>query len=123
MNMENEKPDSNQELSQPKLSLKERWSSFRKRNVFVRILTNGFFIATAVFLVIVIFLDKNNLLRWGRDRMELHEQKRVIRQYRQDIKETEEKLRELSSNKDSLEKFAREQYYFQEEGEEVFIVK
>ena len=45
------------------------------------------------------------------------------RYYKEAIKATEEKLNELSSNKDSLEKFAREQYLFKEIDEDIFIVE
>ena len=44
------------------------------------------------------------------------------RYYKDEIKATEEKLLELSSNKDSLEKFAREQYIFHKDSEDVYIV-
>ena len=39
-----------------------------------------------------------------------------------DIQMLDDKLDELTSDKDSLEKFAREQYYFHKKGEDVFIV-
>lgn len=35
----------------------------------------------------------------------------------------EEKLNELNSNRDSLEKFAREQYLFKKEDEDIFIIE
>ena len=43
--------------------------------------------------------------------------------YRQAIKATDERINQLTSNKDTLEMFARENYYFQEDGEDVFIVE
>ena len=50
-------------------------------------------------------------------------QERQIEYYNREIKSIDEKLQELSSNKDSLEKFAREQYYFHEEDEDLYIIE
>ena len=94
----------------------------RSRRKFVRILTNKYFIVTFVFAVIVLFVDRNNLIRWAGDYIEVLRQERVIRQYHRDIEALDGKLDELTSDRDSLEKFAREQYYFHREDEEVFIV-
>ena len=89
---------------------------------FVRVLTNKYFIVTLVFAVIVLFVDRNNLIRWAGDYLEVLRQERVIRQYGRDIEELDRKLDQLTSDRDSLEKFAREEYYFHREDEEVFIV-
>ena len=51
------------------------------------------------------------------------EQNRQKEYYQELIRTTDEKLNELSSNRDSLEKFAREQYFFKEQDEEIFIVE
>lgn len=92
------------------------------RRKFVRVLTNKYFIVTLIFAVIVLFVDRNNLIRWAGDYLEVLRQERVIRQYGRDIEELDRKLDQLTSDRDSLEKFAREEYYFHREDEEVFIV-
>lgn len=94
----------------------------KPRRKWVRIVTNKYVIVTFLFLILVLFVDRNNLLRWGRDVITISRQERTIRRYDKDIRKLEDKLQELTSDKDSLEKFAREQYYFQKEGEDVFIV-
>ncbi len=94
----------------------------RHKRKFVRVLTNKYFIVTFVFAVIVLFVDRNNLIRWAGDYLEVLRQERVIRQYGRDIEELDRKLDQLTSDRDSLEKFAREEYYFHREDEEVFIV-
>ena len=97
-------------------------SSRQNRAKFVRVLTNKYFIVTFIFAVIVLFVDRNNLIRWAGDYLEVLRQERVIRQYGRDIEELDRKLDQLTSDRDSLEKFAREEYYFHREDEEVFIV-
>ena len=43
--------------------------------------------------------------------------------YRQQTEEDKEKLNELKSNRDDLEKFARENYLMKKENEEIFIIR
>ena len=90
---------------------------------FLRIISNKYVVALLIFCVWVTFFDKNNLIRWAKVNLNISEQRREIKYYQKEIEATDEKLNELSSNLDSLEKFAREQYYFKEEDEVVFIVQ
>lgn len=83
---------------------------------------NKYFIVTAFFLVWVLFIDTGNIFVWMKDMRTVSSQERQIEYFKEAIQETEEKLNELESNKDSLEKFAREQYLFHEPDEEVFII-
>lgn len=100
----------------------EQPKSRKPRNKFVRFLINRYFLVTLVFVVLILFVDRNNIIRWAGDCVEVIQQERIIRQYDRDIQALDEKLNELTSDKDSLEKFAREQYYFHEKDEDVFIV-
>lgn len=83
---------------------------------------NKYVIVTLLFAVIVLFADRNNIIGWAGNYIKVLRQEKVIRQYERDILSLDEKLKELTSDKDSLEKFAREQYYFHKKGEEVFII-
>jgi cell division protein FtsB len=94
-----------------------------KESRLLKIVKNRFFLATMVFAVWVIFFDQNSLIDWFRVRMRIIRQERQIEYYNREIKSIDEKLQELSSNKDSLEKFAREQYYFHEEDEDLYIIE
>lgn len=71
----------------------------------------------------VTFFDANNLIRWSKIIINIGEQESQKRYYKEAIKSMDEKLNELSSNKDSLEKFAREQYLFKEDDEDIYIVE
>ena len=94
-----------------------------KERKWFKVVTNKYLIATLIFLVIIVFIDKNNVIDWIGSRIDVARQERIIRKYNKDIEVMDEKLKELSSNTDSLEKFAREQFYFQKENEDVFIVE
>ncbi|MBP5229738.1 MAG: septum formation initiator family protein [Bacteroidales bacterium] len=84
---------------------------------------NKYFLVTVAFLVWIFFLDTNNLIVWYRDLRQLADQNRQKVYFQNEIKQTEEKLKELTSNKDSLEKFAREEYLFHEAGEDIYVIE
>lgn len=105
------------------MSIGDKISGMKERSRILRILLNKYFIATAAFLLIVLFIDSNNAIKWMRNEYNIYQQERLIRQYKEDIKSTDDKINELTSDLDSLEKYAREHYYFLKEGEEVFIVE
>lgn len=88
----------------------------------VKVIRNKYVVVTLFFLVWILFIDTGNLFVWFGDMKTVSVQEQQKEYYRKAIKETEEKLKELESNKDSLEKFAREQYLFHEPDEEVFII-
>jgi len=89
----------------------------------INIVRNKFFIVGTLFLLWIIFFDQSNLIDWGGALADVRKQKVEKIYYEQEIIRTREKLRQLQSNRDSLEKFAREQYYYLEDGEEIFIVQ
>ena len=87
-----------------------------------RIVFSKYTIVTVVFLLYLLF-DTNNIAQWFRTGSTLRSQERQIRAFREEIKQTEERLTTLQSKKDSIESFAREKYYFLEDGETVYIVE
>ena len=89
----------------------------------LHILKNKYFIVTFAFVIIITFIDKNSIIRFIDLSIDKYRQERVMKQYRKDIVELDKKIKELSYNRDSLEKFARENYYFHEKDEEIFIVR
>ena len=98
------------------------WQRFKESGLF-RIIKNKYLLVTVAFFAWVIFFDSNSIIEWSSIRSNIHRQENEKTYYKQEIKSAEEKLQELSSNKDSLEKFAREQFYFHEEDEDLYIVK
>ena len=98
------------------------WQRF-KDSGFFRIIKNKYLLVTVVFFVWIVFFDSNSIIEWSKIRTNINRQEKEKTYYKQEIKSAEEKLHELSSNKDSLEKFAREQFYFQEENEDLYIVR
>lgn len=100
-------------------------SSFKRLldSKIVKVIRNKYFLSTLFFIVWILFIDTNNLIKWYDDLKDVAAQERQKRYYKEAIRETDEQLKELHSNLDSLEKFAREQYYFHKADEEIFIVE
>ncbi|MFA6770061.1 MAG: septum formation initiator family protein [Bacteroidales bacterium] len=104
------------------MKLKEYWLQFRDSRFF-KIIRNKYLIGSFFFILWITFYSSNNLIRWSRVVLNVSEQESQKRYYKEAIKAMDEKLNELNSNKDSLEKFAREQYLFKEDDEDIFIVE
>jgi len=104
------------------VKLKE-WVDAHKETTVWRVLVNKYFIATCAFFIFILFIDNNNIVRWIGTQKTLHEQREQIEFYRKEISSTENKLNQLKSKKDSLEAFAREEYYYSENKEDVYVVK
>ena len=85
---------------------------------------NSLQIGVLLFVVVMLFLfsDSNIKKRIDSDRV-IRSLKNQIEFYRKKIDEDKMKLHELQSDKENLEKFARENYFMKKENEEVFIIK
>lgn len=79
--------------------------------------------ATAVFIILIGFLNDNNLVRWVKAGFELRRQNRQIETYKREIEVMNEKIRMLSTDRDTLEEFAREHFNFARPGDDVYIDK
>lgn len=102
---------------------KDKIAELKAGSAVVRILLNKYVIATLVFLALILFNSRTSLNQMIKSMSTLRSQKKQEMYYRQAIKATDERINQLTSNKDTLEMFARENYYFQEDGEDVFIVE
>jgi|YNPMSStandDraft_1061717.scaffolds.fasta_scaffold00993_8 cell division protein FtsB len=93
---------------------------FFKRKTFY---TNKYFIAIFLFVVYITIFSQNNLIERIaaiKKRNELIRQKEY---YLKLIKEHSEKIKELTTNKDLLEKFVREEYLMKRKDEIIFLIK
>lgn len=80
-----------------------------------------FFVIAFVLFVGFLFVKKNNVVRWIQSGFTLHQQNKTIEQYTEDIKSMDEQLNMLRSNRDSLETFARENFFYSKPGDDVYL--
>ncbi|MBR0223955.1 MAG: septum formation initiator family protein [Bacteroidales bacterium] len=88
-----------------------------------KVLLNKYFVVGFVFLVWICFLDTNNVGQMLRSRVTLRRQQRQIEFYEREISKMDRKLEQLNSERDSLEKFAREEYFYHLDDEDVFVIE
>lgn len=81
-------------------------------------------LAVILILIVCAFVlsDSNIFTRVGYD-MEIRDLKGQIKYYKEKTVEDKTKLQELRSDKDNIEKFARENYKMKRDDEEVFVIE
>ena len=84
---------------------------------------NKYLVATIIFLVVIIFLDENSIVSHSRNKRRLKELTEQKEYYKEQIKSDKQKLEDLNSGPENLEKFAREQLYMSKPDEDIFIVE
>ena len=95
---------------------------------------NAYWLVTIVFLIVTLTVGDSSLYkRYMYDR-KIHslereikayreELEREIKAYREEIKINSQKLKDLRTDKEGLERFAREEYLMKRENEDIYIIK
>ena len=78
---------------------------------------------TAAFLLFWLVGSGNTFINWAKAAAEIRRQEKQMEQYRREIEAMDKDINELKNNKDSLEKFAREQFHFAAPDEDVYLIK
>jgi len=85
-------------------------------------LKNKYIIAITVFAVWIMFFSQYSLTDRFRLAAEINEMEQDKEYYREQIVRDSIRLQELTTDRENLEKFAREQYYMKKKNEEIFVV-
>jgi cell division protein FtsB len=88
-----------------------------------KIFLNKYLIVFMLFAVFVTFFDEHNLVDRWKSRQRINQYEEELKYYQNEINTIRQKKNELQSNKENLEKFAREQYLMKKENEDIFIIK
>ena len=80
-------------------------------------------VCLALFIILWIVGPGNTVIHWARSKSELRHQKKQVELYQKEIEQMRRQVEMLQNNRDSLEKFAREQFMFSAPGEDGFIVE
>ncbi|GAB6012497.1 FtsB family cell division protein [Viscerimonas tarda] len=98
--------------------------SFKK---LVKILFGKFskvqLIVLAVIILFGFIISDSSIFARIEYNAEISNLKKQIEYYQNKTEEDKRKLNELRSNKENIEKFARENYLMKKENEEIFIIK
>ncbi len=83
---------------------------------------NKFFLVTLAFFVWMIFFDRNDLFSQYEYRSQVHKLEKERDFYKAQTDQVTKELKELNSNPQQLEKFAREKYLMKKDNEDVFLI-
>ncbi len=86
------------------------------------LLRNRYVLTFMAFFVWVGFFDQNNLVERHELANRIHELERQKIHYRQEITNNKNRMQELQSDPENLEKFAREQYLMKKPDEDIFVI-
>jgi cell division protein FtsB len=95
------------------------------KELFLRmpaIFRNIFFLAGVMFSVWMLFFDENNLVVQYHRRQELADLNKKKNFYKIEIAKVENQYTELTTNAETQEKFARENYMMKKDKEDVFVI-
>ena len=88
-----------------------------------KIVQNKYVMASILFLVWVTFINDIDLIFIMKSRGELSEMKEQLEYYENQNTTTSESLSEITSDKNTLERFAREQYFMKKSNEDIFVIR
>ena len=78
---------------------------------------------TAVFIFLWIVGPGNTFIHWIKAGIEIHRQEKVMENYRNENAELDRRINMMKTDRDTLEKFAREQYNFAAPDEDVYVIE
>jgi cell division protein FtsB len=88
----------------------------------LNIVSNKYFLFTVAFIVWMMFFDRNDLMQQYEYRTELNSLNADKEFYTKEIAQIKTDLTELTTNREKLEKFAREKYMMKKDNEDVYII-
>jgi cell division protein FtsB len=96
---------------------------FKRLYARIKPYLNKYLITVIVFVVFIVFIDENNVIKRVEYEMQIKELHKEIRHYEGLRDENAKKLEKLHSSNSELERVAREEYLMKKPNEEVFIVE
>ena len=88
-----------------------------------RIFINKYVFVFVVFTVFVTFFDEYNLVSRWRTARKIVQLEQELKFHEEEIKTNKQKMSDLQSSDENLEKFAREQFLMKKDDEDIFIIK
>lgn len=98
----------------------------KKKRTFKDVLKSkqgAYIIISLLFFLILCVYPDNNLFTWISAKIEIHEQEKQMRKYENGISEMQERIKSLKENRDTLERFARENFHFTASDEDVYLLE
>jgi cell division protein FtsB len=88
----------------------------------VKKLKNKYVISLIVFFFWLLIFDQNNLIDRFKAIQEIHQLEEERAYYLDRLEEDARRLKELKTNEENLEKFAREEYFMKRDNEDIYVI-
>jgi cell division protein FtsB len=85
-------------------------------------LKNKYVLTISVFAIWMLFFDQNNAVDRLQMRSEIRQLEADREYYLEQIEKDSARLHELTTDKENLEKYAREQFLMKKKNEDVFVI-
>ena len=95
----------------------KKWQEKR----WFKIVGNKYFLTGLPFAVWMLFFDDNSWLMQRELQQEIDELEESITYFKTELEQDRTKLKELESNPAAFEKYARENFWMQRPGEEIYV--
>jgi cell division protein FtsB len=92
------------------------------KSKIISLLRNKYVYAALAFIVWLTFFDSNSLIVQYRLTNSLNKLKTEKQYYLKEIEKNRIEIKELMTNEETLEKFAREKYLMKKKDEEIFVI-
>lgn len=94
-----------------------------KDTLMWKIVKNKYFIVCFVFLLIILFLDENNIMVVRSLKRDVSELEYIIDTMHRGIRQDSIQAERLKYDLDSIERYGREVYFMKRDDEDVFVIK
>ena len=84
---------------------------------------NAYWLVTIVFFALTFVMGDSSLYKRYTYDEKIRSLEKEIKHYQKEIEINSKKLNDLHTDKEGLERFAREEYYMKKPNEEVYIIK
>ena len=88
-----------------------------------RLIRNKYPISLTIFVVWMLFFDSNSIVFMYKQYNELKDLKMQEEFLQEEIVKMTKEKEDLFSNNDKLEKYARENFYFKKDNEDVYVIE
>ena len=97
----------------------------RIKDFYVKYLSwiNIYWLVTIAFLIVTFTLGDSSLYKRYTYDEKIRSLEREIKHYEEEIEANTKKLDDLHTDKEGLERFAREEYFMKRANEDIFIIK
>ncbi len=80
-------------------------------------------IVVVIALISIVLLPGSNLIQYFIAKKQLRSDQKLLRELNQEVEQMDAQIKQLKSNPDTLEKYAREQFQFAAPGDDVYIIE